>query len=548
MEEAVSSACEWYSASLLIFSENVGPLVYYAHLLPLIASLLLGFFVILASRRALVHWVLFFMTLMFSAWVYFDLILWASPSPELVLFFWSIMDFLELLIYASCLYLVYLFCNDQKDISIRTKLAMGAFFIPVILFAHTGYNVLGLSPDCDEGAIEGPLIHYVYVVGIMFIIWIAAISARGYSKISDPLKKKQLLTISVGTIAFLLLFTAGNITLIFSLGPSYEQYKLFGMPIFAGFVAYSVLRFKTFDARVFTAQVLIIATAILIFSLLFLQTIENVRIVTVITFALVCVLGYVLIKSVGREIEQRELIELQEKELEIANREQESLFHFISHQIKGYLTKSEAGFAALAEGDYGVLSDAQKVMSRSALSEVRRGVATVMEILDASNFKKGTVSYTKKPFDFKTAVSRVIEELMPSAIERELALDFSADEGVFTVTGDEDKLKQHAIRNLIDNAIRYTPTGGRIQVRLMRTGRKLRFSVEDSGVGITPEDMKRLFTEGGHGKDSIRVNVHSTGYGLYVAKKVVEAHDGTIWVESEGTGKGSRFIVELPVS
>ena len=548
MEEAVSSACEWYSASLLIFSENVGPLVYYAHLLPLIASLLLGFFVILASRRALVHWVLFFMTLMFSAWVYFDLILWASPSPEFVMFFWSSIVVIELLIYTSCLYLVYLFCNDQKDVSIWTKLAISASFIPIILFAHTGYNVLGLSPDCDEGAIEGPLIQYLYLIEVLLIFWIAFLATRAYLKITDSLKRKQLAVISVGTIAFLLLFTAGNFTLIFSVGPLYDQYKLFGMPIFAGFVAYSVIRFRAFNLKVFTAQILIVASALLIFSLLFLRTIDNVRIVTIFTFALVCALGYVLIKSVRREIEQRELIEKQEQELEIANREQESLLNFISHEIKGYLTKSEAGFAAIAEGDYGAISDSLKTMSRSALGEVRKGVATVMEILDASNFKKGTVSYAKKTFDLKAARVSVIEELKPSAAERELSLDFSPDEGVFTVTGDEDKLKQHAIRNLIDNSIKYTPTGGQVHVKLACSPGKLRFSVEDNGVGITPEDMKRLFTEGGHGKDSMRVNVHSTGYGLYIAKQIVESHGGKIWAESEGQGKGSRFIVELPIT
>ncbi len=74
-----------------------------------------------------------------------------------------------------------------------------------------------------------------------------------------------------------------------------------------------------------------------------------------------------------------------------------------------------------------------------------------------------------------------------------------------------------------------------------------RIDVVDTGVGITPEDMSRLFTAGGHGKDSIHINVHSTGYGLFIAKSVVEAHGGRIWAESEGTGKGSRFVVELPL-
>ena len=111
--------------------------------------------------------------------------------------------------------------------------------------------------------------------------------------------------------------------------------------------------------------------------------------------------------------------------------------------------------------------------------------------------------------------------------------------------GDEEKIREHVIRNLIDNAIRYTPTGS-IHVKLSDGDGKIHFSVKDSGVGITPEDMSNLFTEGGHGKDSIKVNVHSTGYGLFIARQVVEASGGNISAQSEGAGKGSRFIVELP--
>ena len=69
-----------------------------------------------------------------------------------------------------------------------------------------------------------------------------------------------------------------------------------------------------------------------------------------------------------------------------------------------------------------------------------------------------------------------------------------------------------------------------------------------AGIGITDEDKKRLFTEGGHGAESQKVNAHSTGYGLYIAKQITEAHGGTIHAESEGAGKGSTFVVEFPAS
>ncbi|HHT9130106.1 MAG TPA: sensor histidine kinase, partial [Candidatus Brocadiaceae bacterium] len=101
-------------------------------------------------------------------------------------------------------------------------------------------------------------------------------------------------------------------------------------------------------------------------------------------------------------------------------------------------------------------------------------------------------------------------------------------------------------RNIIQNSINYTPSGS-ITASLKKVGKSFVFSVKDTGVGITEEDKKRLFTEGGHGKDSQRVNAHSTGYGLYIAKNIITAHGGTIRAESEGTNKGSTFIVELPV-
>ncbi len=252
------------------------------------------------------------------------------------------------------------------------------------------------------------------------------------------------------------------------------------------------------------------------------------------------------LQTVNEEVYKHslELVRLKQA-LEVANAQQENLLHFISHEIKGYLTKSEAGFAAIAEGDYGVISEQLKGMATSALLDVRKGVRTVMQILDASNMKKGTMGYKKEPFDMKKIVIEAVNHLKPAAEEKSISIDLSIAEGEYALVGDEEKIKQHVLRNLVDNAIKYTPRGA-IGVELSREGKTVRFAVKDNGIGITPEDMARLFTEGGHGKDSIKVNVHSTGYGLFIAKQVVVAHGGKIWAESEGAGKGSRFVVELP--
>lgn len=235
------------------------------------------------------------------------------------------------------------------------------------------------------------------------------------------------------------------------------------------------------------------------------------------------------------------------QELEVANAQQEGLLHFISHEIKGYLTKNEAAFDAIRSGDFGNVSVKLTEMSTSALADTRKGVATVMDILDASNLKKGTVSYKKESFDLSQSIQQVVNDLTSAAREKNLLLSFKKPlDAVCLFAGDKEKLERHVIRNIIDNSIKYTPSGS-VTVALEKTDAGYRFSVTDTGVGISNEDKGHLFTEGGHGKDSIKVNVHSTGYGLFIAKQVVEAHGGKIWAESDGAGKGSRFIVELPI-
>ncbi len=233
--------------------------------------------------------------------------------------------------------------------------------------------------------------------------------------------------------------------------------------------------------------------------------------------------------------------------LEEVNKKQESLLHTISHEVKGYLTKDAVALASIAEGDLGAVPDTVKKIADTALSETRKGVDTVVGILDSANLKNGTMQLDKKKFDVRRAVIEIAEEIRPDADHKGLTLDVFLGDGTFSFDGDEAKLRRHVFRNLIDNAVRYTSSGG-VKISLTTDGGQIVFWVQDSGVGITPDDMQKLFTEGGKGANSNAVNPESTGYGLFVAKQIVEAHGGKIWTESEGAGKGAKFIVELPVT
>ncbi|MGB3921976.1 MAG: ATP-binding protein [Minisyncoccia bacterium] len=102
------------------------------------------------------------------------------------------------------------------------------------------------------------------------------------------------------------------------------------------------------------------------------------------------------------------------------------------------------------------------------------------------------------------------------------------------------------VKNPIDNSIRHTLEGG-LSVNLSRKDGKILFFVKDTGVGLSEELKPKLFTQGGRDKNSIKININSTGFGLSFVKCVVEAHKGRVWAESDGPNKGSTFYMELPV-
>ena len=232
-------------------------------------------------------------------------------------------------------------------------------------------------------------------------------------------------------------------------------------------------------------------------------------------------------------------------ELKETARKQRELLHFFSHEVKGHLAKSKAAFASIVEGDYGPLSSPLDTMAHAALADSEKGVETVMSMLDNSDAESGAMRFNKKPFDLSAVARRVAEEFRPRIERKGLTLMTSIDD-VCVLSGDEEKLERHVLRNLLENALRYTPVG-HIELSLKKADGGIRLSVADTGIGIAENDMQKLFTEGGRGEHAKDINTDSTGYGLFVAKQVVEGNGGRIWAHSSGSGAGSTFFVEFPL-
>ncbi len=247
-------------------------------------------------------------------------------------------------------------------------------------------------------------------------------------------------------------------------------------------------------------------------------------------------------KMYGQNLELARLY----KQVDNLNKQMESLMHLINHKVKGAFTHSKYIFVGLLDGTFGDVNEEVKKRAQQGLDSDDMGIKTIDLVLNANNLKKGTIKYDMKPVDFKEMTQSCIEEKKISAETKGLKVETDIKEGAYSVLGDVTWLKE-AVKNLIENSIRYTKIG-EIDIALQNVDGKIRFSVKDTGIGITDEDKKILFAEGGRGKDSIKTNVDSTGYGLYSVKLIVESHNGKVWGESEGEGKGSTFYIELPIA
>jgi signal transduction histidine kinase len=547
MIEGMIAACEWGASPLVFFSENVfSPLIYYSHLTPVLVSLIFGFFIYFANRKSLLNKVLLFIALTLSVWLLLDLILWATDSLRTVVFAWSLVNMIEPIIYAGFVYFVLVFMTGN-DISWKTKLLIVLPLLPTIALTATHWNIIGFNlTDCDREVIEGPMAYYNYLVEILYVLWIIGLGIRSWAGKQAAGKKGSVMLVIGATLILLLGFASGNIIGSFSEDWTIGQYGLFVIPVSIGALSYFVIQAKFVGkSQTMAAQVLVIGLWLAVFSILFIQNISVVRWIVAATLVFLAILGYILIRSFQHEVQQRKEIELLAGQLQLSNRQQVTLIHFITHQIKGFVTKSRNIFSLIKEGDFGPIPESMKPMVEEGFKSDTKGIATIQEILNAANIKSGKVEYKKESFDIKALVEEVIDDLKGAADAKGLAIISDMGTAPVMYPGDKGQLV-NALKNVIDNSIKYTPKG-EVRVSLKQEGKILRFVVEDTGVGITKEDMDHLFTEGGHGANSTKINVESTGFGLYIVKNIIEAHGGTVRAESDGPDKGSRFTVELPL-
>lgn len=497
------------------------------------------------------------------AWV-MAMVFYRSAPQESALFWCTILYIAPTIVASSFLYFTYIFPSQQvTSLRFQQVLIISANIGIIIITVLPGFLIqeVNIRPGLEKEIIfTSQYIWYFLYISFLFSYGFLRLFHR-YRNSKDIERRRIFFFLTGYAIAANLAFVT-NLILpwfgFFSLNWLGQVLTV----IMVGFTVYAIVMYQFMDTK-------LIATEFFI-SLLMAVTVINITqaktsfelFARIIFFVITLVFAFLLIRSVLKEVRRREELEKITRQLasttrrmQKANRElkklDEAKSEFISiasHQLRTPLTAIKGYGSMLLDGDFGKIGGPKQrdAIERMVISN-NRLISLVENLLNISRIESGRIKFNMQPMQIEKLAQEVCETLTNSAQKQKLYVKLEPPtKPLPAVNADEEKIRQ-VLTNFVDNAIKYTREGG-VTVTVAEHDGAVRCCVIDTGMGISAEEQQDLFKKFSRGNAAFTVNTEGTGLGLYVAQMMIEGHNGKIWVESAGEGKGSSFCFELPVA
>lgn len=531
----------------------------YSHLIPVVLALIIGFFIFIKAKKNSLSKIFLFFIILFSVWLIGDVIIWTSEKPSLIYSLWANLDYVEISFYVLALYFAVVF-SQKKDLGILSKIILFIITIPGLFLTITQQSVVGFYQPWCEALNNNFLSTYKLVVESVILLLILFYAFLPFFRKEDKSKKRTNLVVLGSMFVFLATFAIteyiASITGIYE----YNLYSLFLLPIFLLVVIYAVFELDIFKFKILGTHYLVVGLVILIMGQLFFTGSTTDRFLIILTLVITIGLSIILFRNLKKESNQRIKIEKLSEQLQKINFQlgdaneklkgldklKTEFLSLASHQLRSPLTAIKGYASMLLDGSYGEIAEKNKIPIERIFQSSVNLALIVEDLLSVTKIEQGGMHYEFTGVDITKMAKSLIDELSISAKNKGLELTFENKAGVVFVKADQTKLRQ-VMLNFIDNSIKYTPKGSvNISVEKTKDG-KARFIVRDTGVGMSRETKEKLFQKFNRGSEGERVNSGGSGLGLYLAKEIVNAHGGQVLAESDGVGKGSTFIMELPL-
>ncbi len=430
----------------------------------------------------------------------------------------------------------------------------GAFSVAILA---TGAIVHGVTvlPSGVKDVIQNPVGWFLYAVLFLFyflsahlILFLKYVRSQGLSRTH---LRYLFSSVFLGGEVFGVFF---NLLLP---SPIFDEWRyIWTGPVLTAIVivptiSYAITRYQLLDIKVIATEALVLGASILAFVDIFFARNNGEILFRTFIFLAVCLLGYLIIRSVLNEIHRREEVQRLAEDLKAANVKLEELSemksNFISiasHQLRAPIGGVRAYLAMMRDGDFGKFKKKVNDVLDLNLETLGHLLQVIETFLNVTRFEAGKISIQEEPVDLCEIAQGVYKELQMVADRKKITFTLSCAKASVIVTGDREKLR-NVLFNYVENALKYTESGS-IMTTVVQKGSEVEVRVTDTGIGIDPAEVPNLFAKFVRAGGGFKI-AHGSGLGLYVAKMLTEAHGGSIFVESPGVGKGSTFGFRLPI-
>ncbi|MFA4905366.1 MAG: HAMP domain-containing sensor histidine kinase [Candidatus Margulisiibacteriota bacterium] len=277
-----------------------------------------------------------------------------------------------------------------------------------------------------------------------------------------------------------------------------------------------------------------------------LLSIFNRAIYTTISFFLFAVTLFYFSKNLSRQKEaladqNRQLLQLID-ELKVLSQMKDELITNVSHELRTPLSIVKEGLLMVRDGLAGSVNEKQQEYLNNAKDSIDRLTRIIANLLNIAKLENQSFEIFPQPVDIAKLACKIADSFRPKMEKAGLTFSCRPEKDKIWALADADKIYE-VFYNLIEDSLKFTPRGGRVTVGIKDKGAEVECSVEDTGIGILPEDQKKLFQR--FSRLNHEPGVKGIGLGLAICKGIVELHRGRIWVESTA-GKGTKFFFTLP--
>ena len=445
--------------------------------------------------------------------------------------------------------------NNKKSLFVGFFLS--AFFI---LLSFSKFFIVGVGERVDFGywPVQTGSLYFIFLIYFAFYAVYSVVLLKIDSKKHEGVYQKQIQFVYYAALIGLV---GGSTNFLLDFGVNTYSIGNWFVILYIVFISYALFKHHLFNIKVIATELFTFALWIILFIRIFFSVSSQDLLLNVGIFLSVLLFGALLIRGVLNEVRQREKIEKIGKELEKAyavekraNEELKELDNVknqflmtIQHHLRTPLTSMRGYADLLLSGTFGKVPPKIKEVIEKFEASTTSLIKMVNDFLDITQFQLGkSVVALKDGVDLSPILEEVVKDIELEAKNKGIYLKLEKPEGPCVIKADESKIKA-AIVNIFDNSVKYTKEGG-VTMRLKVNDGKVRIEVQDTGMGISKETMSKLFGNTfERTAEAKKTFTAGRGIGLYLSSQIIKAHNGKVWAESEGEGKGSMFIIELPI-